>query len=706
MVDQAEIHRKAASGKVKERREVAWQLRNDFADLPDKEQAGEDLHQLTGDKDDDVRWVAVEALGSVFQHIPDKEQAGEDLHQRIGDNYSGVRRGATYSLGTVFPYVPDKEQAQKDLHQRTSKDEDDADVRWFAARALGSVFQYVPDKKQAWGDLIWLTKDEDKYVRLGAADALGSASQHALDKEEAWNDLHRLTGSDDVYVRVGAADALGSAFQHVPDKKKAWADMILLTEDEDSCVRASANHSLGRASIFKAVEGSDDFKSELKNAIQFFERSLKETDFNPSKFCLPFYRLFYTIAFEKTGAEDEVQRCLDEAEGVLEGSKNKETLLKAAKNLVNASIETQNAREATMRDFSHHLNDYRQYFDCAIKLTGAAERGAPGAAQVVQRTMSMVDERHKHIQRECDEAFKQIYGTSPPVPTQTVHISDPKQEIVRIAVAQFRFELTESFPFAVRNRDEVKTKVFSALESAKHDGANIVCLPELCLCEDWISEIEERCPDMIVIGGSFYKDNQNVCPVIMKSDVNIPYQPKIAPSRKEDCEMTGVGMVSGDTVYIYETRFGRFVILICRDFDHLLTRIVHQKNPDMIFCPASNSSARANKRFHNAAHLCVEQNPLYILIANTGKYGGTSIFGRLHEDYFVRLVGNGCKDAGDPTYKLCEVKEGKEAVILADFNLNRKSVQAPTSSDPNEDTRSVEHFKKIPIQQDAKLETE
>jgi hypothetical protein len=90
-------------------------------------------------------------------------------------------------------------------------------------------------------------------------------------------------------------------------------------------------------------------------------------------------------------------------------------------------------------------------------------------------------------------------------PTKTVHISETQKEIVRIAVAQFCFELTESFPFTVKNRDEVKTKIFSALEIAKYDGANIICLPELCLCEEWISEIEERYPDMIVIGGSFYK---------------------------------------------------------------------------------------------------------------------------------------------------------------------------------------------------------
>jgi HEAT repeat protein/predicted amidohydrolase len=507
MVDQAEIHRKARSDEVEERKDVVSLLRDNFADLPDKEEAWEDLHRLTGDDDDDVRWGAVEALGSVFQHIPDKEQAQKDLHQRTGDEYSGVRRGATYSLGTVFPYAPDKEQAQKDLHQRTSKDEDDADVRWFAARALGSAFQHVPDKKQAWEDLIWLTEDEDKYVRLGVADALGSAFQHALDKEEAWNDLHRLTGSEDVYVRLGAADALAGVLEYID----TW--------------------------------------------------------------------------------------------------------------------------------FHSHRNEA--------------------------------------------------------LPTKTVHILETKKEIVRIAVAQFCFELTESFPFTVKNRDEVKTKIFSALEIAKHDGANIVCLPELCLCEEWISEIEERYPDMIIIGGSFYKDKMNICPIIMESATDIPYQPKITPSPFDD-GMMGPRMIPGDRIYRYETRFGKFVILICMDFDDL-AHFFREADIDMIFCPSFNS---ANERFQNEAQSHVERTPSYILIANTGLHGGTSIFGQLNNNYFGELVDHGCKERGDPTYKLCEVKKGQEEVIIADFNLDHKGAQVPTPSNPNKVLKSVDHINKIPIQPD------
>ena len=275
-----------------------------------------------------------------------------------------------------------------------------------------------------------------------------------------------------------------------------------------------------------------------------------------------------------------------------------------------------------------------------------------------------------------------------------MHISETQQEIVRVAVVQFCFELTESFLFAIKNKDEVKTKISSALDIAKADGANIVCFPELCLREEWISEIKEEYPDMIVIGGSFYKDNKNICPVIMESDVDIPSQPKITPSAPESSGIMGTRMIPGDTVYKYETQFGRFVILICRDFDNLAHYFRDMTDIDIIFCPCSNS---ASERFQKEADIHVEKIPSYALIANTGLYGGTSIFGRLNRSYFGALVDGGCKDAEDLTYKLCEVKKGREEVILADFNLIHKSVQVPTHSDPNEELISVKNIQKNPI---------
>jgi len=809
MVDQAEIHRKVASGDVGERRDGVEQLRNNFADLPDKDEAWKNLILLTGDEDSIVRWGAAVALISAFQHVIDKDAAWEDLIRLTGGEDGSVRSSAADALISAFQYFSDKNEAWEDLIRLTRHEDsdvrwrvadalgsalqhvfdkneawenlirltqdEDSFVRWRAADALGSAFQYVPDKDEAWKDLHRLTWDPNGNVRSGAADVLGSAFQYVPDKDEAWKDLIRLTGGEDSFVQWRAADALGATFQHVPDKDVAWEDLHRLTQHEDSTVRASANHSLGKASIFRATEteNEDDFESELKNAIEFFERSSKEmTYFNPSSFCLPFYRSFYTVTFKKEGAEDEVRRYLVDAKIASEGSKNKEQLLEAVENLANAISEAQKVTDfdATKSD----LKTYMQYCNRAADLIGDAAEDAPGAAGILRRGMPIIGERIRDIQEKAEAVCRQTQGTpleelglktalsahgltarDPPeramalsnmasiardwceyLPTdkkigaceqlknlqlknltdmetveqvavlasvfenvqkytpipkiQTVHISETKQEIVRIAVAQISFEMTKSFPFTLKNKDEVKTKIFSALEIAKWDNANIVCLPELCLCKEWISEIKEKYPDMIVIGGSFYEDNNNICPIIMESGTDIPYQPKITPA------VTEYDMIPGDRIYRYETRFGKFVILICMDFDDL-AHYFREADIDMIFCPSFNS---ANERFWNEAHSHVERTPSYIMIANTGLHGGTSIFGQLDNKYFGELADRGYKEREDPTYKLCEVKKGCEEVILADFNLIHKSVQRPTPSNRSKVIKSVDNIKKIPIQPD------
>jgi len=335
MVDQEEIHKKTAIGEVKGCINAVEQLRNNFADLPDKEQAWDDLYRLTQ------------------------------------DGVNAVRLGA--------------------------------------AEALGSAFPHVSDRKQAWEDLNLLAFDEDCYVRQGIVYAIGSAFPHILDRKQAWEDLDLLAFDEDGYVRRRVAEVLGSAFPHVPDRRLAWKVMRRLTQDEDGYVRTCANHSLGRASIFNAndTEGKRDFRNEIEKALKFFEKASNEATYsNPSSFCLPFYRSFYTITFEKAGAEGEVEKYLAEAKSASEGSENKETLLEAVVNLANALSEAQKVTD--FNTMKSDLNAYRQYCDRAADLIGAAERGTPGAARVLRRGLPIIDDRIKEIIREIQEKAEAV----------------------------------------------------------------------------------------------------------------------------------------------------------------------------------------------------------------------------------------------------------------------------------------------------------
>ena len=385
------------------RRRVASALGRAFQYMTDKEQATKELLELAKDEDSDVRRRVTTALGRAFQYMTDKEQATKELLELAKDEDSDVRRRVTTALGRAFQYMTDKEQATKELLGLT-KDED-SDVRRRVTTVLGRAFQYMTDKEQATKELLGLTKDEDSDVRCRASTALGVAFQYMTDKEQATKELLELTGDKDSDVRRGATTALGVAFQHVTDKKQATKELLELTGDKDRNVRVSVNYSLGKISIYRATEAESKeiLKEELNKAIEYFEKSSRESKFyfNPASFCLPFYRSYNAVIFRKEEAKEEIERNLEEAKQAVEGSESKEKLLGAIENLANALQEAQKLRG--LDEIKSDLNAYRRYCDRTVELLNETEDKAPGAAKLVRRGLPIIDERIKAILTEIQE---------------------------------------------------------------------------------------------------------------------------------------------------------------------------------------------------------------------------------------------------------------------------------------------------------------
>jgi HEAT repeat protein len=330
------------------------------------------------------------------------------MHMNFKDK--NVRLLVADTLRIVFPHVSDTKLAWDDLHRFTL--DKDNDVRRSAVNTLGIAFSFVLNKEQAWEDLQRLTSDNNSSVRERAANALGIAFSQVPDKKKARNDLHRLTSDNDKDVRGSAADALGTAYSYIPEeyKKQSWDDLRRLTQDKDKDVRIAANYSSGRVSIFMASQANSDEKlrKELETAIGFFENvSSEATNFNPAKFCLPFYRSFYTIVFRKKEAEAEVIQYLAQAKGAVEGSKNKGKLLEAIENLGNALIEAHKAQE--VQDFDamkSDLNAYRRYCNRAFELLNTTEEKSPSASSLIRKGLPIIDERIKGIIAEIREKAK------------------------------------------------------------------------------------------------------------------------------------------------------------------------------------------------------------------------------------------------------------------------------------------------------------
>jgi len=421
------------------RRNAVAALGSAFSSIPDasKAQAWDDLIRLTQDNDNIVRIYAASALGSAFISIPDasKAQAWDDLHRLTEDDASDVRESAASALGPAFISIPSasKDQAWQDLIRLTQ--DDDSGVQRFAASALGSAFSSIPDasKAQAWDDLHRLTQDDAIYVRRFAASALGSTFISIPDasKAQALDDLHCLTQDDAIYVRRNAADAFGSAFSSIPDaaKDQVWDDLHRLTQDENEQVRVSSNYSLGRVSILKAtkVVNENEFKSELKNALEFFEKSNAEATFiNPARFCHPFYKSIFSITFEERNVEAEVQEYIKEAKNAIEGSESKKTLLEAVENLENALREVHKSREKGLDAWKSGLRAYRRYCDRACDLLDSTKENAPGATIIIKRGLPIIDQRIKEIIAEIHEKAEALY-----IQTRDTSFEDLGKEVCR-----------------------------------------------------------------------------------------------------------------------------------------------------------------------------------------------------------------------------------------------------------------------------------
>lgn len=396
LVSQDEIHRMVQSTEVLERRHAINEICDIFSFPPDKQQAWDDLHRLTEDTDSYVRRHAVEAVGIAFLIIPDKQQAWDDLHRLTKD---------------TVPYV-----------------------RGCSAEVLSTTYLFLPDRKQVWDDIHRLTKDYQRFVRERAVDAVCLVFSNIPYKSQALaeDDLISLTRDKDNRVRRGAAKALGFVFSNLPNKEQASENLIRLTQDEDKDVRASANYSLGRASIFKANEAQNGeiLKKQLEIAIDYFENSIVEavSSANPARFCTPFYRSFFIMAFRKQVTEAEIRKYLAEAKSVCKGSSSKEKLLEAVENLSSALKEVQRARD--FNEIKSDLNAYRRYCSRAADLLAATEEKAPGATKLIRMGLPIIDQTIKEIISEIQENAKALCKQTKDTP-----LEDLGKEVIRVSQA-------------------------------------------------------------------------------------------------------------------------------------------------------------------------------------------------------------------------------------------------------------------------------
>ncbi|QIB90825.1 HEAT repeat domain-containing protein [Methanosarcina mazei] len=412
----------------------------------------------------------VNYLLSVFAYVPDKEKALEDL-VKLNSEMETERKWGSLIVSTIEEFINklDKEQVYKSLQKLLLSE--NTYVKKTTISVLVSLFPSLPDKdhlnsfcdkEQAWEDLLALTSEREEVLKRHAATALGLVFLHVPNKSRAWKDLHKLISNMHFNVRRGIASSIGSAFPYVPNKTQAWEDLVQLTSDEKNYVRVSAYHSMGRISIFKASqsESEDEYRTEVEKAIDFFDKASKELTYHPpSKFCLPFYRSFYAIVFEKYETEEEVEKYLQEAKAEIEESKNKKVLFEVIKYLSIFLKEFQNIESIDLEAKKKKLSLCRKYCEQAAELMNETEITAPFATATIKKGFPILNRKLEGLLEEIQEKAKTACRESQGTDTKEIACA-VSREVQKWEISS-QEEMTE----------HVKTLIFS-LESVIPNNEN------------------------------------------------------------------------------------------------------------------------------------------------------------------------------------------------------------------------------------------
>jgi predicted amidohydrolase len=282
---------------------------------------------------------------------------------------------------------------------------------------------------------------------------------------------------------------------------------------------------------------------------------------------------------------------------------------------------------------------------------------------------------------------------------RTIHISPTTKNIVRFGLVQLNYSLhlmRGKFGYEPRNSKSIKEKILSAIQIAKENQVDVLTFPELCFKKEWIAEILPLSEDLIIIGGSYYDNASNICPIMINGCLIQPEYKKVNPSSSEKIEIENERMISGKFIYFYETSIGIFSVLTCIDFEQVIYSIISdkQKKIDFIINPCYDEQI---ERFQKLADSICENNEITIIQTNRSedrsrKYGRSGILGREHDSIITRLTTAKMRTRNDPKYLLAKAKG--EELLIADINFEIKSPPRPL---PGDYPGRIDKVRKIPL---------
>jgi hypothetical protein len=334
----------------------------------------------------------------------------------------------------------------------------------------------------------------------------------------------------------------------------------------------------------------------------------------------------------------------------------------------------------------------------------------------------------------------------------TLNSTFPKIEIVEIdedeqpnfvKYAQFQIEVPltkdkKTGLHLVKTPEQHAKRVLSFIEKGIQNKVNVLIFPELTssLPEKQREQLEQNAlqlakkHDLFIILGSYY-DRENNSRILVISSQGIYRSYKIKASRFEASPIKGQGMNLGETLLVFQTKYGNILPITCVDLisDDVQYIARYLSNNEVIEVLANINWNPATWEFMREVSSMVNRHPMFASITNNavdstkvkgwksnpysskcdfsgyGDYGNTSLFGSLRDDqrdkllpYISECFKHPEKDELLASYQnlIYNVDPGAEAMLVYDLNLRVIRLPSKTQA-PDQGYPLVRNIEVIPL---------
>lgn len=294
----------------------------------------------------------------------------------------------------------------------------------------------------------------------------------------------------------------------------------------------------------------------------------------------------------------------------------------------------------------------------------------------------------------------------------------PNERVNFVRIGQFQISIhykvdtATLLPF-IDNETAHMERLEKCLNIAAANNIQLLVFPELTLAlskntREKAMKLMQRFStqhEAIIIGGTYYdSERHGRCVTVLPEKTCLSY--KIRPAIFEASSLKNKGMVGADSLYVFRTKYGNFMTLVCVDMisddaNYMARYLSNRGEIEMLFNIQYNSSPA---EFLCEASSMVMRHPLFAILTNEASSGYSGLTGSLQPDQkktVQTILPKYFKDANNNTidgYKnLLAVIEPKEEEALL-YEINLCCIRVPRSTNaPDQGYPTLRNLQRIKI---------